>query len=364
MGAAVGQPGAASSPGPAVGPGPSGQTLLGVVGSHGDLAVNPNPLSLQPQQIKPGGRGGHEPRPGAGPPEHGAVAQRRCLPPDGGWPGTTAVAGTAGPCDWGTSFPEAGPPGPGPGHTHACQRVNRAGRTWLPSQGRGQSPVYSPVRHPRSPSQLSPGTGRLGQARGRQGLCLAPSSAALGRRDGSSPSLSQGRTSAVCPTGHLLIPGHKVWHHWRFVHDRAWAPGKAGLRPCGPALRGRRYSWPGRAPRRQCRAWQKVGVLGPETRSARPWERTWPHVRPSSCAEGQSAYWALQAAPEVGRRSWEGAWGLGRPTGGAGPPHRLRPGSLRGPGANRSPEDRQGDRAKVRKEVCKGVSHEAYRVRS
>ena len=43
---------------------PLGWILLGVVGSHGSLAVDPAPQPPQPQQIKPGGCGGREPRPG------------------------------------------------------------------------------------------------------------------------------------------------------------------------------------------------------------------------------------------------------------------------------------------------------------
>ena len=140
-------------------------------------------------------------------------------------------------------------------------------------------------------------------------------------------------------------------------------PWQGWATPTWACTQGRRYGWPGRAPRRQCRAWQKVGGLGPETRSARPCERTWAPLSTRCCAEGQSLLGPPGSCPRGREKELGGEpGGWGDPRAEQAPPHPLRPGSLRGPGANRSPEDGQGDRAKVRKwEVCKGgFGHEAY----
>lgn len=190
---------------------PSGQTLLGVVGSRGDLAVNPDPLSLQPQQIKPGGRGGHEPRPGVQAPLSTGCGPK-AVPPSRRW-----VAGDHGcgrhsrPCDWGTSFSER-PPGPGPGHTHACQRVNRAGRTPLPSQGRGQSPVYSPVRHPGYHPSSRLGQGGWDRPGGGAGPVLGPPARLLwGAEMAPAQASLSGKDLSSLLTGHLLDPPGTRW---------------------------------------------------------------------------------------------------------------------------------------------------------
>lgn len=111
------------------------------------------------------------------------------------------------PRDWGTSFPERLP---GPGHTHACRWVNRASGTlaaqpWAAGRALSTAPLGALVTIP------ALGWDRLG---GGQGLCLTPSSAAPGHRDGSSTgrSLREGPQQPA-PTGRLLDPGHKLWRH-------------------------------------------------------------------------------------------------------------------------------------------------------
>lgn len=133
--------------------------------------------------------------------------------------------------------------------------------------------------------------------------------------------LSQGRTSAVCSHRHLLDPRAQGVAPLRFVHDRGAGPlaGWGYARGVGQT-QGRRYSWPGRAPRRQCRAWQKVGSWGQRHGLPGSWERTWAPLSARAVLRVR-AHWPLLGQPP---RGWEASWGgepggWGRPR--SRPPH-------------------------------------------
>ena len=110
---------------------------------------------------------------------------------------------------------------------HPRLPVGKQGRhnPGCPAGGRGQSPVYSPVRcaghHPSS--QL--GQGGWNRPGGGQSLCLPPSLGAPGHRDGSSPgpSLREG-PQQLAPTGRLLDPRAQGVAPLRSVCDRGAGP--------------------------------------------------------------------------------------------------------------------------------------------